>query len=88
MPFFLIDRYYLLLVVPALLVTLWAQVRVKSTFAKYSHVFSRRGFTGKYAALYILRQNGVTGVSVSETGGHLSDHYDPRAGVIRLSGEV
>ena len=88
MPFFLIDRYYLLLVVPALLVTLWAQVRVKSTFAKYSHVFSRRGFTGKDAALYILRKNGVTNVSVSETGGHLSDHYDPRAGVIRLSGEV
>ena len=88
MPFFLIDRYYLLMVVPARLVTLWAQVRVKSTFAKYSHVFSRRGFTGKDAALYILRQNGVTNVSVSETGGHLSDHYDPRAGVIRLSGEV
>lgn len=88
MPFFYFDYYYLLLVVPALLITVWAQYKVKSTFARYSRVLSSRGISGSRAAEDILRGAGLYDVRVEPVAGSLTDHYDPRAGVIRLSQDV
>ncbi|MBC3515564.1 zinc metallopeptidase [Neobittarella massiliensis] len=88
MPFFYFDYYYLLLVVPALLITVWAQYKVKSTFARYSRVLSSRGISGSRAAEDILRGAGLYDIRVEPVAGSLTDHYDPRAGVIRLSQDV
>ena len=78
----------ILLVIPGFLVSLWAQFKVKSTFDKYSKMHTRRGMTGYAAARKILDSNGLSHVRIELTGGHLSDHYDPRANVIRLSNSV
>ena len=78
----------ILLVIPGFIVSLWAQMKVKSTFNKYSKMRTRRGLTGFGAARKILDSNGLSHVRIELTGGHLSDHYDPRANVIRLSNDV
>ena len=83
-----IDLSYVVLVLPALLFTLWAQIRVKTTFAKYQKVASDRNMTGTDAARLVLEQNGVTGVTVTRVAGQLTDHYDPKENVIRLSESV
>jgi len=88
MPFFFFDEYYLLLVLPAILFSLYAQWKVNSTFRKYSEIRNRRGTTGADAAGAILRQNGLYDVRVERVGGRLSDHFDPRQKVIRLSDAV
>ena len=89
MPFFFLpDRYYILLVIPAMLVALWAQMRVKSTFARYSTVPVRTGLTGAQAARRILDANGLTDVRVEAVAGSLTDHYDPTQRVVRLSQDV
>lgn len=82
------DRYYILLVVPCILLALWAQYQVKANFNKYSQVRNRRGITGAQAAAAVLQQNGVTGVRFERVAGNLTDHYDPRDNVIRLSSGV
>jgi len=82
------DSTYLLYMIPALLFTLIAQGMVKSRFAKYSAVMSRRGCTGAEAARRILDANRLSGVQVTTVEGSLTDHYDPRAKVIRLSRDV
>jgi len=82
------DPLYLLLLAPGLLLSLWASFRVKSTFAKYSRVPSSRGFSGAEAARELIRRRGVSGVTVEETQGFLSDHYDPTERVLRLSPDV
>ncbi|MGE4548571.1 MAG: zinc metallopeptidase [Intestinibacillus sp.] len=82
------DMYYLVLVLPCIILALWAQTRVKSTFNKYSRVRNRRGVTGAQAAEAVLRANGVTGVRFERIAGSLTDHYDPRDNVIRLSSPV
>lgn len=82
------DPLYLLLLAPGLILSMWASFRVKSTFAKYSHVPSSRGFSGAEAARELIRRRGIAGVSVEETPGFLSDHYDPTARVLRLSPDV
>lgn len=87
MPYFF-DSYYLILVVPALLVALWAQANVKGTFNRYREIYNSRGLTGAEAARRILDQNGLYNVSVEHIKGSLSDHFDPSAGVIRLSDGV
>ncbi len=79
--------YYLLLVVPALLISVWAQFKVKSTFEKYSHVPTSSGMTGKEASLLIQNANGIY-VPVQQVAGQLSDHYDPRSNSIHLSEPV
>ncbi|MCI9450288.1 MAG: zinc metallopeptidase [Clostridiales bacterium] len=79
------DMYYLILVMPALIFAMWAQFNVTSTFKKYSRVSSERGMTGRDAARLILDRHGLTNVEVVETRGNLTDHYDPKANVIRLS---
>lgn len=82
------DPYYWMLLVPAMLIALVAQVRVSSTFKRYSRVASGRGLTGAQAAEAVLRFHGVYGVGIERVSGHLSDHYDPRTNVIRLSDSV
>ncbi len=88
MPFYYYDYYYLILVVPALLISLWAQFKVSSTFNRYNNVFSRRGYTAAQIARTILDANGLQNVRIERVAGKLTDHYDPRANVIRLSDSV
>ena len=85
MPFFF-DFTYLIFVAPAIILMLWAQARVRSTFHKGENVPA--SLSGAAAARHILDQAGLTGVEVEETGGTLSDHYDPRSKVLRLSSPV
>ena len=82
------DWTYIVLVLPFVLLSLLASASVKSTFQKYSKVFSRRGLTGAQAAERVLRANGVTNVRIEQVSGELTDHYDPRTNVIRLSDSV
>ena len=82
------DWTYVVLVLPCVLLSLWASSSVNSTFNKYSKQFSRRGITGAQAAERVLRANGVTGVRIDRVNGNLTDHYDPKANVIRLSDSV
>jgi len=84
MPFY-IDSYYIILVLPALLLALWAQMRVSGTYNKFSRVRTSRGFTGQEVARMILDQNGLYNVRVERIPGNLSDSYDPKANVVRLS---
>lgn len=78
----------LLIVLPALLFTMWAQTMVQSTYRKYSGIRSANGLTGADAARLILNENGLHHIKIEQVRGHLTDHYDPRAGVIRLSESV
>lgn len=82
------DPLYLLFALPGLLLALWAQSRVSSAFNTYSRVRTMRGVTGAEVARSLLQANGIYDVSVEETNGFLSDHYDPRGKVLRLSPQV
>lgn len=82
------DWTYVVLVLPCVLLSLIASSSVNSTFKKYSQQFSRRGITGAQAAERVLRANGVTGVQITRVAGNLTDHFDPRSNVIRLSDSV
>lgn len=84
----LFDPYYWILIVPSLLLALWAQMMVSSNFKKYSQVYNRRGYTGADAARMILDSNGLYHVRIERVSGNLTDHYDPKAEVIRLSDSV
>ncbi len=86
MGFLYYDYYYMILVLPMLLLSLAAQVMVKSTYAKQSKVLASRGITGEQAAARVLYHYGITNVRIEHSpGGKLSDHFDPRSNVIRLS---
>ncbi len=82
------DMTYLILVLPCVLLALWASANVNSTFRKYANQHSRRGITGAEAAQRVLSANGVPGVRIERVSGNLTDHYDPRTNVIRLSDSV
>lgn len=82
------DYYYMILVVPALLLALWAQATVSGTFKKYSHVHSASHLTGEQTARRILDANGLQNIRVEHIRGNLTDHYDPSTGVVRLSDNV
>lgn len=82
------DIRYLILVGPALLLGLWAQWRVKSTFGVASQMPAESGISGAEAAKMILQAHGITNVTIEGSHGMLSDHYDPKAKVIRLSEPV
>ena len=82
------DWTYLYLLLPCMILSLWASSNVKSTFQKYSRQFSRRGLTGAEAAQRVLSTNGVSGVRIERVSGNLTDHFDPRTNVIRLSDSV
>lgn len=82
------DYYYIVLVLPFVILSLIASARVNGTYDKYSQVLSVRGITGREAAERILRTNGLYRIRIERISGRLTDHYDPGAGVIRLSGDV
>lgn len=81
------DSTYILLVI-GIIICVIASSNVSSTFAKYSKVASRRGMTAAQVAEYILRLSGISGVRVERVAGELTDHYDPRIRVVKLSSNV
>lgn len=85
---FYFNPLYLLFALPGLLLGLYAQARVKSAFAQYERVRSATGMTGAQAARRILDNSGLHMVAVERVNGFLSDHYDPRQKVLRLSPQV
>lgn len=82
------DYYYILWVLPAVIFSIWASARVNATFQKYSSQFSSLGLSGSQAARKVLEAEGVYQVQIEKTGGSLTDHYDPRTNIIRLSDSV
>ncbi len=85
---FYFDTTYLIFLLPCVVLSLICQIRVKSAFSKYGQIANSRNMTGAQAAEYVLRHNGVTGVRIEHVAGALTDHYDPRSNVIRLSDAV
>ena len=75
----------ILVLIPAMIFAFWAQIKVNSTFKKYEKIYNRRGLTGADAARAVLDRAGLYHVRVERVHGHLTDHYDPRENVIRLS---
>ena len=91
MPYFYyygFDMTYLILVLPFVILSIWASSNVNSTFRKYAQQMSRRHISGAQAAQRVLTANGVTGVRIERVRGNLTDHFDPRTNVIRLSDSV
>jgi len=87
MPFLYLDSTILLLV-PALILALWANHQVKSQFERYSRIPSGSGMTGAELAGRLLAESNLSSVRIEETGGKLSDHYDPRSRTLRLSSAI
>ena len=83
-----LDMTYITLVLPCILLSLWASSNVNNTFKKYEKQLSRRGITGAEAAQRVLAFNGVQGVRIDRVSGNLTDHFDPKTNVIRLSDKV
>ena len=90
MPFYYygFDMTYIILVLPCIILSLWASANVNSTFKKFSKQFSSRRITGAEAARRVLAANGVSGVRIERVSGNLTDHFDPKTNVIRLSDSV
>lgn len=88
MRFIPFDWTYLVFIVPCVILSLFCQFKVQSNFSKYSRIPNSRHMTGAQAAEYVLRHNGVTGVVIEHVSGSLTDHFDPRSNVIRLSDSV
>ena len=86
-PGFYFDRTMILLL-PAVIITIWAQSKVNSTYRKYRDVRTMNGYTGEQVARMMLDAAGLYHVPVLETRGELTDHYDPRSKVIRLSSNI
>jgi hypothetical protein len=82
------DPLYLILTLPALIFSVWAQFKVKSTFHRYEKVGVRSGMTGAQAAARVVQASGLAGVTIERHQGFLSDHYDPRTKTLRLSPPV
>ena len=76
-----IDWTYIILVLPAVLFTMWASANVKSTYNKYSRQQNSRGMTGAQAARRVLDANGLQNVAIQQIEGELTDHYDPKANI-------
>ena len=85
---FFYDYYYFVLVIPAILISLFAQMKVTSTYKKYSQIMSRNAKTATEVTRMILDMNGLNNVRIESVSGKLTDHYDPKANVIRLSDSV
>ena len=83
-----IDWTYVVLILPAVLLSLWASRRVDSTFRKYQQQYNYRGMTGAQAARYVLDRNGLSSIRIEHISGNLTDHFDPKDNVIRLSDGV
>lgn len=78
----------IIILIPAMIFAFYAQTKVKTTFNKYLKVDSRSGYTGSEIARKILDKNGLYEVKIEHTRGHLTDHYDPRTKILRLSSSV
>lgn len=85
---FLANNIYCILLIPVLLLSLWAQAQVSGNFKRYSGVANRRRLTGAQAAEAVLRAHGVYNVAIRPCSGNLTDHYDPRDNSISLSENV
>ena len=83
-----IDIYYIILVLPAVLVALVAQMMVKNTFSRYQSIGSIKGLTGYEVVRNMLDSNNLHSISIERVAGNLNDHYDPKKKVIRLSDSV
>jgi Zn-dependent membrane protease YugP len=83
--FYMFSAFDFILLIPAVILAIWAQMRVSSTYTKYKKVASAQGITGAKAAEYLLNQNGLFDVKIESIEGQLSDHYDPRSKILRLS---
>lgn len=83
--FFYIDWLYVILVLPFVLLSVIASAKVKTTYAKYSQIPSHMGISGAEAARRVLDANGLYNVRIEQINGELTDHYDPRSDVVRLS---
>ena len=83
--FYGIDMTYIILVMPALIFAMYAQAKVSSTFNRYRAIGNRRGLTGAEAARKILDMNGLANVIIERVSGNLTDHFDPKSNVVRLS---
>lgn len=88
MPYYYFDWSYVVLVFPCVIFSLIASAMVNSTFKRYSSQYSSRRLTGAEAAQRVLTSNGVHGVRIERISGNLTDHYDPKTNVIRLSDSV
>ena len=82
------DLSYLIFMLPAILLSLWAQFKVKSAYNKYSKIPNTRGLTGEAAARAVLSAHGVTDVKIEHIRGTMTDHFSPRENIIRLSDGV
>ncbi|MBQ4129264.1 MAG: zinc metallopeptidase [Ruminococcus sp.] len=82
------DYTYFIFMLPCLILSMICSAKVNSTFNKFSQINNRRGLTGAQAAQSVLSAYGVTGVKIEPVSGHLTDHFDPRTNVIRLSESV
>jgi uncharacterized protein len=81
------DQYYLLFLIPGLIVGIWAQIRLSSAYSKYTRIGTSSGISGAEAARRVLDQAGLYDVPVGEVRGHLTDHYDPTKRALLLSSE-
>lgn len=82
------DWTYLVIVLPFVVLSIWASTNVNSTFKRYANQYSLRRISGAEAAQRVLSGNGVSGVRIERVSGNLTDHYDPKENVIRLSDNV
>lgn len=83
-----LDSSWMIFVLPAMLFASYAQMKIKRSFSKYSRVSSGSGYTGAQIARMILDRNGLYDIRVESVSGNLTDHYDPRSRIVRLSGSV
>lgn len=83
-----IDYWYIVLVLPAIILAMVAQFKVKSTYEKYSREYSSRGYSAATVARMILDRNGLHDVRIERVSGQLTDHFDPKQNVVRLSDSV
>ncbi len=83
--FYGFNMYYFLFMIPGLIISIWASIKMKSTFAKYSKIQTTDGMSGAAVARRILDMNGLQNVPVEQVRGNLTDHYDPKENVVRLS---
>ena len=88
MPYYGFDWTYIALVLPCVILSLWASSSVKNTFRRYSTQYSMRRLTGAQAASQVLRMNGIHNVRIERISGNLTDHFDPQSNIILLSDSV
>ncbi len=86
--FWFFDYWYIILVLPAIIIASVAQIKVQTTYSKYSKEMNSRGYSASQVARMILDRNGLHSVRIERVSGHLSDHFDPRDNVVRLSDSV